>query len=85
MNQFSFFKTISLILFLIPLFAFAVPISGPQRFIDNDLTTIDTVTGLEWLDVPVTAGMPYLSVEDECKPGGAFEGFRHVNVAAPFL
>lgn len=44
--------------------------------------TVDDVTGLEWLDLTVTAGRTYedivgLDGTDELGPGGDFEGFRH--------
>lgn len=44
--------------------------------------TVDDVTGLEWLDLTVTAGRTYDDIvgndgTDELGPGGDFEGFRY--------
>src|SRR5690554_6654702 len=35
-----------------------------SNFIDNGRTTFDRTTGLEWLDLTETAGIPYLEVSD---------------------
>lgn len=37
--------------------------------------TYDTATGLEWLDLTVTAGMSYNEVAAELEGGGAYDGF----------
>jgi len=39
--------------------------------------TIDTSTGLAWLDVPITRGMSFNDVVAQTGPGGPFEGFRY--------
>jgi hypothetical protein len=46
-----------------------------QRF-GNGKLTLDTSTGLAWLDLPVTSGLSYHEVVAGCEPGGAFSGFR---------
>lgn len=69
-------KIICLILTLIPLSAFAIPAIDLSRFVDNDMTTIDKVTGLEWLDVPLTHGRSYYDVAEQCSSGGEFAGYR---------
>jgi hypothetical protein len=79
MNPSNFFKTICIALTLIPLSTLAVPATDLGRFVDNGIATLDTATGLEWLDIPFTAGMSYLSVEEECQPGGDFDSYRHAN------
>lgn len=38
--------------------------------------TYDTATGLEWLDITVTAGLSYNQVAAELGAGGAYEGFE---------
>lgn len=38
--------------------------------------TRDTVSGLEWLDLAVTQGISWGTVESELAPGGAYDGFR---------
>lgn len=39
--------------------------------------TLDTMTGLEWLDLSATIGRSYDEVSLEVGPGGEFMGFRH--------
>lgn len=39
--------------------------------------TLDTKTGLEWLDLSATIGRSYDEVRLEVGPGGEFVGFRH--------
>jgi hypothetical protein len=38
--------------------------------------TIDTTTGLGWLDVSLSAGLSYQQVLADTQPGGSFSGFR---------
>ena len=52
-----------------------------SRFLDNDLTTIDTVTGLEWLDITESVNLSYNDVAAELNTGGMFEGYRYANTA----
>ena len=77
MRSINFFKATCLILSLLPLTTLAIPIKYLDRFVDNDHTTIDTVTGLEWLDLSVTDGIGFIAVEEQLGLGGAFEGYRH--------
>lgn len=56
--------------------AYALDLS---RFIDNDRTTIDTVTGLEWLDVTESLNLSYDDVAVEFNTGGMFEGYRYAS------
>lgn len=42
--------------------------------------TQDTATGLEWLDIDLTAGLSYNDVAAGFGPGGAFEGFAHASL-----
>jgi len=46
------------------------------RFGANSLT-LDTGTGLTWLDLPFTLDLSYLDAEAATQPGGKFTGFRH--------
>lgn len=48
-----------------------------SNFIDNGRTTFDKTTGLEWLDLTETAGIPYLDVNARLAQGGEFAEFRH--------
>lgn len=44
----------------------------------NDVRiTLDTMSGLEWLDLSATIGRSYDEVNLEVGPGGEFMGFRH--------
>src|ERR1039458_10013985 len=45
------------------------------RFGLNSLT-IDTMTGLAWLDLTASAGLSYQQVLADTQPGGIFSGFR---------
>lgn len=58
-------------------FLLVAPTPAYADYIDNGLTTIDTSTGLEWLDLTETSGIAYQDVARELKPGGAFEGYKH--------
>jgi len=49
------------------------------RFGQNALT-IDSSTGLAWLDLPFSANYSYLQAVAATQPGGVFEGFRHATV-----
>lgn len=46
----------------------------------SNTVTQDTDTGLEWLDVTVTAGMSYSSVLAEMSVGGDLDGYRYATV-----
>jgi hypothetical protein len=43
--------------------------------------TLDTSTGLEWLDLPLTVGLNYFEMEAQLEPGGSFAGFRYATAA----
>jgi PEP-CTERM motif-containing protein len=43
--------------------------------------TLDTLTGLRWLDLPLTVGLNYFQMEAQLGPGGSFAGFRHASRA----
>ena len=45
-----------------------------------DSITLDTDTGLEWLDVTLSVNRSYLDVSAEFGAGGDFEGFRYASV-----
>ncbi len=42
--------------------------------------TVDTRTGLSWLDLPLTQGLSFDQAEAETGPGGLLQGFRHATV-----
>ena len=44
---------------------------------EDKLLLLDTDTGLEWLDLPLTAGMSVSEVLSQMSPGGTLEGFRY--------
>jgi hypothetical protein len=77
MPQNKFFKAICLILTLLPLTSVALPTADLSRFVDKETTTLDTATGLEWLDVPQSQSLSYYAVIDKTKPGGEFSGYRY--------
>jgi len=43
----------------------------------DNLITLDTVSGLEWLDLTETSSMSYDDVTAQLGVGGAYEGFRY--------
>ena len=49
------------------------------RFGPNSLT-VDTRTGLTWLDLPLSSDFSYLQAEAATQSGGRFVGFRHATV-----
>lgn len=49
------------------------------RFGPNSLT-VDTRTGLTWLDLPFSSDFSYLQAEAATQSGGRFAGFRHATV-----
>jgi hypothetical protein len=62
------------------LFMFAMPLQAALieqdwSAINDAAITYDSTTGLEWLDVTVTAGLSYNDVAAELGVGGAYEGF----------
>lgn len=68
--------------------ALLAPVSGSAALIETDWTntgdtllTLDTSTGLEWLDVPVSTSRSFLNISTEFGPGGDFEGFRHATTS----
>lgn len=67
-----------------------IPLSANAAFISlnsiygNDSITLDTDTGLEWIDPWIPTGGSFHSynyVMDELAPGGEFEGFRYATLA----
>ncbi len=71
-------KTIKIISGVLFLF-----ISGnvQSAFIDNGLTTTDTLTNLEWLDLTETEPFSYNQIEIELQAGGLFDGYRRATMA----
>jgi len=68
--------------------AFSISATTEAAFIESDwqssgdnLLTIDTASGLEWLDVPVVLNRSYIDVSSQFGIGGDFEGFRYATVS----
>jgi len=57
-------------------FTFSVQ-AAPVDFIDNGNSTTDSISGLEWLDVNLTAGRNYFDVSSQLGAGGEFDGWRY--------
>lgn len=55
-----------------------IPADDPT-FGPNSLT-VDTRTGLTWLDLPFSVNYSYDEAEAATQPGGVFQGFRHATV-----
>ena len=65
---------VSLLLTGLPAKANLIEANDP-RFGLNSLT-VDTTTGLAWLDLTASAGLSYQQVLADTQPGGIFSGFR---------
>ena len=65
---------VSLLLTGLPAKANLIEVTDP-RFGQNSLT-VDTTTGLAWLDLTASAGLSYQQVLADTQPGGIFSGFR---------
>lgn len=46
-----------------------------------DAITLDTDTGLEWLDLTITAGASFDDVSAQLGTGGTYEGFRYASMS----
>lgn len=62
-------------LFLITAPAHAALIERDWHAVNDTALTYDSATGLEWLDITVTAGLSYNEVAMEFGEGGDYEGF----------
>jgi len=51
-------------------------IHSHAALIDDGIHTIDSTTGLSWLDMAETENMSYLQVYNETQSGGLFDGYR---------
>lgn len=74
-NRIKFFGLVTMAAFLM----MTAPASAV--LIDNGTTTIDTDTGLEWLDLTESTGFSFAAASAEFGVGGAFEGYRHATEA----
>jgi len=59
----------------------AAIISTDWQTADDDLITQDTASGLEWLDLTVTAGMSFNDVSAQFGSGGNYDGWRYATRA----
>ncbi len=50
--------------------------SVQAAIIDKGITTYDSTTGLEWLDLPPTLGYSFFGIDEELATGGLFSGYR---------
>ena len=55
--------------------------SGDDAVFGPDSITIDSATGLEWLDWTLSTNRSYNDVESQFGVGGNFEGWRHATTA----
>ena len=55
----------------------AVLLSQDDSVFGVDSITLDSATGLEWLDLTFTDGRSYIDVSSNFGPGGDFEGYRY--------
>jgi hypothetical protein len=72
------FSTLSIILVLLlskAVISAALVAADDPRYGVGTLT-LDTSSGLAWLDLPVSRGYSYLQALAATQPGGAFDGFR---------
>ena len=61
---------------LLAITTFALSVSINAELMDNGKYTLDTKTGLDWLDLTETKGMSYSFVLSQFKSGGQFEGWE---------
>lgn len=59
--------------------AFAAP--ARALLIDQGVTTLDTATNLQWLDLTESTGRSFDDVSGQFGGGGDFAGWRHANAA----
>ncbi len=59
----------------------SLSLSTNAAIIDMDYYTVDTDTGLNWLDVTMTAGLSRDNVNSMLVEGGALEGFRYATAS----
>ena len=57
-----------------------VLLAQDSRFGPGTLT-LDSATGLQWLDLPLTVSLNYYDMEAQLGSGGTFAGFRHATTA----
>jgi len=55
--------------------------NAQSAFIDNGLTTTDSLTNLEWLDLTQTQNFTYNQIDPELLAGGLFDGYRRATEA----
>lgn len=73
-------KLLALTCLTLPLNVSAAIVSLDSSF-GADTITRDTETGLDWLDVTVTAGLSFNAVSAEFGAGGDYEGYRYATTA----
>ena len=76
MQMQKIFVAALLLLFLLPTAVRAAFISQDSSF-GPDTVTLDTDTGLEWLDVNLSSGQSFATVSSKFGVGGDFYGYRY--------
>jgi hypothetical protein len=54
-------------------------ISADWQTVDDNLITIDTSSGLEWLDITATTSRSYNDINSKLGPGQEFDGWRYAS------
>ena len=60
--------------------SYAALIEADDSVFGTNAITIDTVTGLQWLDVNYSYGYSHNEINTELQTGGIFEGYRYATV-----
>ncbi|MDO9356787.1 MAG: PEP-CTERM sorting domain-containing protein [Solirubrobacteraceae bacterium] len=60
---------------------FLASAAAQAGLVDKGATTLDTGSGLEWLDLSATSGYSFAEVSAQFGSGGLFEGYRHATGA----
>ena len=75
--------SISMLLILLMIFSnssYSALVNSDWKITGDDLITLDTDTGLGWLDLTETNGLSYNYVSSQLNMGGNFEGFRFASL-----
>jgi len=58
-------------------FSATTSFAASTDFTDNNTYTTDTISGLDWLDVTISAGQSYNYVSSQFGSGGEYEGYQY--------
>ena len=73
-------KTLTLVFFFSSI-SFKSTLSYANDFIDHTTYLTDTTSGLDWLDVTLSAGLSYTEVSNQLETGNVFESWRYATAA----